>query len=155
MKCVENRRERKVLRVQWCVTEDIKELVQGQPSLTATTPPDIHPRLWELCSADMGQWRLEMCGFITSVCVCVWSSFSFCVRILDASLCLFLYLIPWGAAARLRRWSRAAGRRVCVFRQWTGNLNLHTPCLQLPALLPQDPGLLLHALRFVPHPAEH
>lgn len=146
MKCVETRRERKVLPGQWCVTGDIRELVQGQPSLTATTPLDIHPRPRELCSADMGQWRLEMCVFITPVCV--WLSFrSFvCVCVCELLMCLSACIHTiWFLEEQLPRWSCAARRRVGVFRQRAGNLNLHTPCLQLPDLLPQEPGLLLHA----------
>lgn len=148
------RRERKALPGQWCVTGDIRELVQGQPLLTVTTPPDIHPRPWELWSAHMGQWRLEIHGFITQrVCdhqlafVCV-SSFIFVFACAHA---IWFLQEQHG----LPRWSRVMRRRVDAFRQWAGNLNLHTPCLQLLGLLPQEPGLLLHALCFVPHPAKH
>lgn len=40
-------------------------------------------------------------------------------------------------------------------RASSGNLNLHTHYMQLPDLLPQEPGLHLYAGYFVPHPAEH
>lgn len=119
-------------------------------------PPHLSKWSCESCSADMGQWR-EMCRFITSVCVCASASFRgffVCELFMCLSTCIhsiwFLGVQCW-----LPRWSWAARTKVVVLRQRAGNLNLHIPCLQLPDVLPQEPGLPLHLLRFVPHPAEH
>lgn len=84
------------------------------------------------------------CFFFVCVCVCLFMCLSACVCTI-----WFLKAKRW-----LPRWSWAARTRV-VLRQRAGNLNLHNPCLQLPDLLPQEPGLVLHALHFFPHPAEH
>lgn len=79
-----------------------------------------------------------------------------CVRASELSLCLLASIPTTWFLAEQRwppRWSPATRTRVDVLGQRAGNLNLHTPWLQLPDLLPQEPRLLLHAL--FPHPAEH
>lgn len=149
IKCGDSQRKESA---SWAVMCDRRYQRTGAGS-TAT---DSHHSKWscESCSADMGHWRLKMCRFITSVCVRTRVSFRFfvCELFMCLSACIhsiwFLEEQCW-----LPRWSWAARTRVVVLRQRAGNLNLHIPCLQLPDVLPQEPGLLLPVLRFVPRPA--
>lgn len=156
MKCVETSGERKVLPGQWCVTGDIREVVQGQPSLTATTLLDINAGV--VLSRHGSVEAEDVSVHHLGACACTWTS----CRAFFFSLCLNSFCISpasirttWFLMEQRRppRWSQATRTRVDVLGQRAGNLNLHTPCLQLPDLLLQEPGLLLHAL--FPHPAEH
>lgn len=67
---------------------------------------------------------------------------------------LIFFLLLW-SPRELRMWSWAEKTTVVAHGQQAGNLNLNTHRMQLPDLLPQAPGLRLHAGYFVPHPAEH
>lgn len=153
MKCVGTSGERKVLPGQWCVTGDIREVVPGQPSLTATTLLDmgagaVLSRHGSAEAEDVSVHHLSVCHthdnfFFACACICVWmnSVSSLPLRLPDSSQSSADH--PGGPTRT----------RVDVLEQRAGNLNLHTLWLQLPDLLPQEPRLLLHAL--FPHPAEH
>lgn len=103
-----------------------------------------------------GGWR---CVGSSPQCVCTsFSWFFLCVCVCELFMCLSACVCTiWFLKAKrwLPRWSWAVTTRVVVLRQRAGNLNLYNPCLQLLDLLPQEPGLVLHALHFFPHPAEH
>lgn len=92
MKCVETSGERKVLPGQWCVTGDIREVVPGQPSLTATTLLDmgagvVLSRHGSVEAEDVSVHHLSVCVcacvhetvtyraifFSFGVCACVWT----------------------------------------------------------------------------------
>lgn len=102
-------RERKVLPGQRRVTGDIRELVRGQPSLTATAPLDIDPGA---ASSEYGSAHArDVSARRPSVCVRMSFVFVFSFTF------FFLLWSLRGTRRRLRMWSRAAGTTAVVLGQ--------------------------------------